>query len=1367
MMAVAMLVTLLPSFPISAFAVSESELSFSPAESEDSWYVSAASREISGELVIPSTHSGKPVTEIDYNGFAYCTQLTSVVIPDSITSVNSSAFSGCSALETITFLGSPSYISDDAFDETPWYQRLPDGPLYIGTILNSYKGLMPKNTRLTVREGTKSIGIGAIFPQGNLVALSIPESVEYFPVYAMNYCENLSEITIAAGNKAYCAENNVVFSKDRTSLLLVGAGLTGEYTVPAGVTHIGDKAFSLCTEITKINIPNSVSSLSGDCFLGCDSLMDINVSSGNPNYYSTDGVLFENDGKVLVALPGGRTGTYTIPEGTASMGYVALGENDKLLSVVVPDSMTSFNQLCGASYAVVLYCSADSPAKAYAKEENIFCCAGGVWYDKNGDVQSSDSQECTYGDGLVFSKYSDTYCLSSVNRCLESIVIPATVYGLPMNNTFYHDAFQNSDSLKSISVANGNEAFKAIDGVLFNADATELLYYPQAREGAYTIPQSVTKVDYAAFENARNLTELTVSGAIENRAYINNLNGCDSLIAIKAEQNDKNYSSVNGVLFSKDKSTLIKYPTGKSGAYSVPEGTEIIEGGAFASCGELTTLNIPKSIEQMEEYSWELFYGCNKLAEINVASDNENYASVDGVLFCLDKSRLIRCLPARAGVYTVPDGTVTIIEGAFRGCKLLTGVVLPESLKEIGNSAFSSCSSLETVSFNEGLEIISVSAFADCEKLSLSSLPSTLTSVDSYSFEGTAWYNAQPEGVVYLGDVALMKGELPQNSEVTIRNGTRVLANRIFSGISWDSTNNGISKITLPEGLEVIGWSAFEDCDALTSVDIPSTVRNIDSNAFYNCGNITEITIPQAVEYVGANAFVDCDKLKTVNYNATDCKTWGYFEDNMSMFYVAPVFADESSPSAIDTVNIGANVQTIPAYAFYLCREIESITFPEGIKEIGDGAFSGCVKISQIDLPNSLERLGSSFYNTAWYNAQPEGMVYLDGFAYDYKWLEDEPENLEITLNEGTKGVAGSAFSSLYGLKKITLPDSISSIGSWAFHNTALTEVDLPEGIKSIGPWAFYGCDGMVSVELPESIEFLGEYAIDAYTVIDCKNLAEVQELLDNFNLYCWYRTGGKLYDPEGTQVNPNSEIITDENGIFFRSLGYGTLEIIEMKGAGQLEVPEEFAGKQVTSIEYANTNPGLVKSVKIPRSVTSIYEYSFPSGADFTVYGYTGSQAQTYALERGNTFIALDAENKISSSEITVSQGFASGIIAGSTVEQTVQKLSNNAASLKVFDTQNVQVVNTSAKMGTGFVIKLYDGNNNVVDEVTVVVKGDLNGDGSAAAADARLALRCATSLETLNAAQNSAGSISGGAKPTAADARAILRVATGLESF
>ena len=239
-------------------------------ENEDAlWTGDAVYSNLPSSVIIPKSviynENSYNVTSIGVGAFHSCTGLTSVTIPNSVTSIGDLAFYWCTGLTSITIGNSVTYIGYGAFLDTPWYKKQSEGVVYINNVLYTYKGEMPENTSIAVREGTISVSPYAFSGRTGLTSITIPNSVTWIGDDAFSGCTGLTSITI-----------------------------------PNSVTNIGDKAFKDCTGLTSITIPNSVTSIGGSAFWGEYSRMhkfvcmnpDVEFSGEMPRFsYALDTII--------------------------------------------------------------------------------------------------------------------------------------------------------------------------------------------------------------------------------------------------------------------------------------------------------------------------------------------------------------------------------------------------------------------------------------------------------------------------------------------------------------------------------------------------------------------------------------------------------------------------------------------------------------------------------------------------------------------------------------------------------------------------------------------------------------------------------------------------------------------------------------------------------------------------------------------------------------------------------------------------------------------------------------------------------------------------------------------------------------------
>ncbi len=441
------------------------------------------------------------------------------------------------------------------------------------------------------------------------------------------------------------------------------------------------------------------------------------------------------------------------------------------------------------------------------------------------------------------------------------------------------------------------------------------------------------------------------------------------------------------------------------------------------------------------------------------------------------------------------------------------------------------------------------------------------------------------------------------------------------------------------------------------------------------------------------------------------------FKGTSSSAYSDEYTGSITIPASVTYNGNNYSVTDIGEYAFYQCSLLTSINISEGVTSIGYRAFRQCIGLTSITIPESIKSIGTqAFDGTAWLDNQPDGLVYLGKFAYKYKGTM--PDNTQIEIIEGTKGIACSTFSKSTGLTSINIPESVTIIEDYAFYGcTGLTSIIIPETVTSIGENAFYNCSSLTSVTAlnttPITITynaFSNRTNATLYVPYGCKSAYEtaaywkefktIEEIGtfidfgdDNVKAICvanWDTNGdGELSKEEAESVTDlasvfryNKNIISFDELKYFTSLtSIGNYQFDDCSSLTSITIPEGVTSIGANAFQYCS---GLT-SITIPDGVTSIGANAFhgcsgltsiiiPDGVtsirDYAFYGCTGLTSIT--IPESVTSIGKSAFEQCSGlTSITIPEGVTSigdyafrecSGLTSITIPESVTSIGNNA---------------------------------------------------------------------------------------------------------
>ena len=704
------------------------------------------------------------------------------------------------------------------------------------------------------------------------------------------------------------------------------------------------------------------------------------------------------------------------------------------------------------------------------------------------------------GSDGTYINYSTTYTANSIPVCafynsttktgkmsLQTVLIPSNATSINSS------AFLNCDGLVSIN-----------------------------------IPSSVLYIGSGAFYGCKYLPSISIPSsvtALANDAF----RDCSALINVDA--NNPNYSSSDGVLFSKDQTLLISCPFSKTGDYTIPVSVVTVGSSAFQDCTNLNVVNIPASVTTINASA---FLNCSGIITIN--NLNPNYSGTDGVLFNKTQTALIQCPNSKTGNYNIPSSVTAIGGGAFYGCTGLTSIVTkannPIDLSAFQNVFYNVDKTTCTLTVPYGtksryavanqwkdfttiteessgilLNIITSKFMAEggTQKVNVSSNVGWATRVNQ------AWVTVNPVSGNGNKEIELSTTSNPSN---ILRTDVLTVSAAGVTSQTVTITQEGLPKTTVVTAGNLLSSLTADELNGITSLVVTGT---IDARDFKTMRD--NMPLLSSIDLSGATI---------VSYNGTDgtCPlSWG---------------SRDYPPN------------TIPDYAFSDSNSskgkisLTSINLPSSITSIGNSVFSGCSSLSTITIPSSVTAINSqAFYNCT--------------------------SLTSLTLPSALTTISYYCFSGCRNLKSIDIPLLVTSIQSGAFRDcVVLSSIFIPSSVTTIQDQAFLNCTNLTSINIPSLVTSIGT---DAFS--NCSKLSSlsIPVSVKNISTGAFRGSGGDII------VDSNNPYYSSIDGILFNKNQTKLMHCPASK-TGSITIPatatsiEDYAFSYCSGLTTINANP-------------------------------------------------------------------------------------------------------------------------------------------------------------------------------------------------
>ena len=1002
------------------------------------------------------------VVTIGNNAFQGCTGLTTLVIPNSVMTIGDYAFSGCSGLTSLAIPNSVVTIGDAAFSGCSGLTSLtiPNSVVTIGS--SSFSGCTGL-TSLTIPNSVETIGGGAFSGCTGMSTLTIGKAVSYIGGNAFNNCTNLSTVNYNADS---CFSMYTVL---RVGYSSVFGGPISTLNIGRNVKMIPNYAFYNCFGLTSLVIPDSVETIGYRAFdaIDLDTIVSYNLI---PPTLDNNAFSYSSQTKVFVPCHAGAAYRTDAQWGQFSQIY----EQECQLYdfwAVAPSGDTLYYSIQNSN-SVKVVCPHEAGWGNSTRPTGLLIIPATVMNE--GVTYNVTS----IGDSAFYS------CTS-----MTEVTIPNTIDSIGKNAFVYCSGLTTVNLNADSCIYAGSQDLTAFYGCTnfthLNIGSNVKRIPSYAFRGCthldtLTIPASISTIGYNAFYGCTGLTTVYFNADscidmgldLPNNTIWMVLGGCGRFTLIVGE-NVKLIPQYGFAYTNTFDIVLLG---------SVPP---VVEDYVFYNT-TVGTVNVPCS-------SWEVYQASDWGRLFALRSDNcPNYdfwavaPSGDTLYYRITDSVSVQTVHPFVsdgwGAFTKPSGALTIPstvmhegveytvteigERAFSYCSEITAITISDSIRRIGEYAFFNCQSVDSIFVvNEVPPTLGYDVFG----MVSTNTPVIVPCQSKNAYRATAWnrfahivgtgdcpyydfWAVAPSGdtlyyiknnstsvrVVYPDEYEYWTGYTQPMGALIIptiveHDSTNYYVTRVDSRVFTNCT--GITEVTIPEKMELIGDSAFAGCTSLRKVNY--NAESCTTGCFAGDTNITTVTVGNHVRHMPAFLFQNCTALDTLFFNADSCIHAGSSIDNRALV----------GCEGLSTVFFGSNVKRIPNFLFAYNTGLDTVTIPNSVASIGYNAFYGCTGLTTVYF--NADSCTNAGYDIV------EDMIYFV--------LGGCPNFTNLNIGDNVKILPSFAFWNCSGLRHVVVPNSVQSIGRRTFSGcTSLNTIETGSGVSMIDDYAFQSCTNLL-----------------------------------------------------------------------------------------------------------------------------------------------------------------------------------------------------------------------------------------------------------------------------------------------------------------